>query len=52
VGSGREPGDENQAAQDPWDVPTEPEIAAPPLPSPPPPDEDPFVTLGLMDDLI
>ena len=43
------PPDEGDAAADQWDVPTEPDVPAPPWP---PPDDDPFVTLGLLDDLL
>jgi hypothetical protein len=47
VTAGRD--DPDAGAADLWDAPTEPELTAPRWP---PPDEDPFVTLGLMDDLI
>jgi hypothetical protein len=47
AGPGSRPAED--AAAGPWDVPTQPEIVAPRWP---PPDDDPFVTLGLLDDLI
>jgi hypothetical protein len=45
---GAEPPEAEAEAANPLDVPTEPEIAPPRWP----PDEDPFVELGLYDDLI
>jgi hypothetical protein len=47
TGPGNGPADDVTANL--WEMPTEPEIVTPRWP---PPDDDPFVTLGLMDDLI